>query len=118
SAPRLAAETEIEHHLVALYKSVIGEGEIGVTDNFYDIGGDSIAAIQIALSAAEAGYAIGPAVIFEHQTIRELAHHIANLPTGTAPAAATPKEPLVDLSAGDMAALGRALSRSARKGGA
>jgi amino acid adenylation domain-containing protein len=118
SAPRLAAETETERHFVALYKSVIGEGEIGVTDNFYDIGGDSIAAIQIALSAAEAGYDIGPTVIFEHQTIRELAHHIANLPTSSAPATAPPNEPLVDLSAGDMAALGRALSRSARKGGA
>ncbi len=46
---------------------------VGVHDNFFEIGGDSILSIQIVSRAQIAGLAITPRQIFEHPTVAELA---------------------------------------------
>jgi len=100
-SPQGPAETQ----LVQIFRAIIGGDQIGVTDNFYDIGGDSIAAIQIAMEASRAGLNMAPNALFEHQTIRELARNL-----GPAPEAAPEvSQPLVTLGETDMAALARQL---------
>ncbi len=52
-------------------------GRVGVEDNFFDLGGDSILAIQASSRARARGLELSPRQIFEHQTIAELAPVVA-----------------------------------------
>lgn len=112
---REPAETATERALLEIYQRILGREDFGVTDNFYDIGGESIAAIQIALAAGEAGLAVGSTAVFEHQTIRTLAQAVDGAtPVQPAPKVTKSRAPLIDLGAEDMAALGRVRARKAR----
>jgi len=101
----VAPSGQMEQQLAAIFQSVIGLDAVGVTANFYDMGGDSIAAIQIAIAAADAGIAMEPNAVFEHQTIRELAAAV-----DVAEAADDDFDgPLLEIGNDDMAALARQL---------
>lgn len=51
-----------------------GVGEVGIEDNFFDLGGDSILSIQVSSLISEAaGLEVPSAVLFEFPTIRKLA---------------------------------------------
>src|SRR5437763_863244 len=67
------ARTEVEKVLVKVWEEVLGIRQIGIHDNFFEVGGDSILSIQIITRAREAGLRIQPRQMFERQTIAELA---------------------------------------------
>ena len=50
---------------------------VGISDNFYALGGDSISAIQIASRAQEQNIVLAAVDIFEHQTVETLAEHVS-----------------------------------------
>jgi non-ribosomal peptide synthase protein (TIGR01720 family) len=62
-----------EHALVQAWGDVLGIGEIGVDDSFFELGGDSVLGLQIVARLSRAGFKITPAQIFEHPTIAALA---------------------------------------------
>lgn len=64
--------TEEEKILAAIWKEVLGVETIGVHDNFFLSGGDSILSMQVVARAIEEGIALTPNDLFEHQTIAEL----------------------------------------------
>lgn len=66
-------ETDLEKQLADLWVEVLGMKTVGVLDNFFEIGGDSISAIRLAARAAHSGIVFTPKDIFVNQTIRELA---------------------------------------------
>ena len=66
-------KTEVEIQLVEIWEEVLGFRPIGVHDNFFQIGGDSILSIQIVAKARQKGIFLAPNQIFENQTISELA---------------------------------------------
>lgn len=68
-----APRNEREHKLSIIWESVLGSKRIGIYDNFFEIGGDSILSIQIVSRAKQAGLQLTPKQLFEHQTIAELA---------------------------------------------
>ncbi|MHA4844100.1 condensation domain-containing protein [Flavitalea antarctica] len=68
-----AAKTEVEIQLVEIWEEVLGFRPIGVQDNFFEIGGDSILSIQIVAKARQKGIFLAPNQMFENQTISELA---------------------------------------------
>ncbi len=68
-----APRTSLEKTLWDIWRAVLRRSELGVEDNFYEVGGDSIAAIQIASRAAGAGLNVSAVDVFRHQTIAELA---------------------------------------------
>ncbi|MDB4951668.1 MAG: amino acid adenylation protein [Gemmatimonadetes bacterium] len=68
-----APRTPAEHTLAAIWADVLQVTEVGIHDNFFDRGGDSILAIQVAARANAAGLRLNPNRIFDHQTIAELA---------------------------------------------
>ena len=68
-----APKTEVEIQLVEIWEEVLGFRPIGVHDNFFEVGGDSILSIQIVAKARQKGIFLGPNQIFENQTISELA---------------------------------------------
>jgi amino acid adenylation domain-containing protein/non-ribosomal peptide synthase protein (TIGR01720 family) len=68
-----APQTAAEEKLVEIWKSALRLDEIGIHDNFFEIGGDSIIGIQIISRANQAGLRLTPRQVFQHQTIHDLA---------------------------------------------
>jgi len=67
---------EEEELLLKIWQNVLELEQIGIHDNFFDLGGASIQSIQVVAKANMYGYRIGVENIFEHQTIAELAAFI------------------------------------------
>ena len=67
----------IEHTLVAIWKSVLKVEHIGVRDNFFSLGGDSLSSIRIVSLAKREGIGIKPTSVLEYPTIEALAKSMA-----------------------------------------
>src|SRR6266566_4849023 len=65
--------TPQEEVLCALFAEVLGVAGVGIEDNFFALGGDSIVSIQLVSRARKAGLVITPRAVFEHQTVAGLA---------------------------------------------
>jgi non-ribosomal peptide synthase protein (TIGR01720 family) len=74
SAPDVdaAPRTAIEETLIKIWKQVLGLEKVGIYDRFFELGGDSILAIQIVSRASQLGIKLTPRAIFRSQTIAEL----------------------------------------------
>ncbi|WP_035559561.1 non-ribosomal peptide synthetase [Burkholderia sp. 9120] len=70
---RVAPSTAAEQALLAIWRTVLGRDDLGVTDNFFEAGGDSILSLQIVARARQAGYVLGPRQVFEQPTVERLA---------------------------------------------
>ncbi|MFE2756327.1 amino acid adenylation domain-containing protein, partial [Actinosynnema sp. NPDC059335] len=69
----VAPRTPVEAELARLWAEVLGVERIGVDDNFFAVGGDSILSIQLVSRARQAGLRLTSRDVFRHQTIAELA---------------------------------------------
>ncbi len=69
----VAPRTEAERSLAVIWQTLLGLEAVGVTDNFFHVGGDSILAIRMAARAADAGLPLTPADVFQLRTIERLA---------------------------------------------
>jgi len=69
----VAPRTREEKILAKVWADVLRADAFGVHDNFFDLGGDSILAMQIVARAAREGLRLTPRQLFERQTIAELA---------------------------------------------
>jgi len=76
--PFVAPRTERERQLAELWQTVLGIEAVGVDDNFYEMGGDSVLTIQIVAAARGAGIELQSSQIFEHQTIAALARALGD----------------------------------------
>jgi|CXWL01.1.fsa_nt_gi amino acid adenylation domain-containing protein/non-ribosomal peptide synthase protein (TIGR01720 family) len=74
----VAPRDEVEKALTQIWSDVLRIGQIGIHDNFFALGGDSILAIQVAGRARQAGLAFMPRQLFELQTVAKLAETIAH----------------------------------------
>ncbi len=72
----VAPKTELEKYLVTIWKEILAVEKIGIKDNYFSFGGDSIKAIQIATKLKDAGYTIDITQIFQKPTIEEMAAYI------------------------------------------
>jgi phthiocerol/phenolphthiocerol synthesis type-I polyketide synthase E len=68
-----SAQSEIETILRRIWTQCLGVNSIRPTDNFFDIGGDSIMAIGVAMSAASQGLELTPQDLYEHPSVSALA---------------------------------------------
>ena len=68
-----APGTQREKVLVAIWENVLRTAPIGIHDNFFALGGDSILTIQVVAAAKNAGLDLTTKALFENQTIAELA---------------------------------------------
>jgi amino acid adenylation domain-containing protein len=69
----VAPQNDIEMRLAEIWREVLGIEKVGVNDNFFDLGGDSLRSIRVASQAHNIGLQITPREIWEHSTIAELA---------------------------------------------
>jgi len=67
-----APETEQEAILCAILEGLLDTTPIGVTDDFFELGGDSLCAIEYVAQAHNQGVEIALQDIFDHPTVREL----------------------------------------------
>ncbi len=68
----VAPRNDTEETMARIWQGALGIDAIGINDNFFDLGGDSVLGIQIVARAAEAEIQMTPAQLFQHQTIAEL----------------------------------------------
>ncbi|GCE14878.1 hypothetical protein KTT_47370 [Tengunoibacter tsumagoiensis] len=66
-------QTEIEKRLALVWRQVLGIGQVGIHENFFTLGGDSILSIQVVSLARQEGIYLTPRQLFQHPTISELA---------------------------------------------
>lgn len=75
--------TKEESLLAEHFANVLGLSKVGITDNYFSIGGDSIKSIQISSRMRNAGYQVSVQEIFKNPTIKQLALKIKPLVTYT-----------------------------------
>lgn len=71
--PFAGATDSFQKSIAEVWQNVLGIEEIGVHDNFFDLGGDSVQAIQIIAQLNQRGLHLTPQQLFQNQTISELA---------------------------------------------
>ncbi len=75
----IAPRTNLEKDLATLWQEVLGVGDIGIHDNFFDSGGDSLKAVRlVARLEMRFEVKVPVASLFGAQTISQLAHIIHN----------------------------------------
>lgn len=65
--------TPIEEKIVAVWSLVLGLQQIGIHDNYFELGGDSLQAITIVARLRQQGVRFTTNQLFDHPTIAELA---------------------------------------------
>ena len=74
------ARTAVERVVAEVWRGVLGVERVGVRDNFFDLGGDSILSIQIISKLNQAGLRLTPQQLFQHPTVAELTAAIEHTP--------------------------------------
>ncbi|MGH3381788.1 MAG: amino acid adenylation domain-containing protein, partial [Actinoallomurus sp.] len=98
AAPRSATESV----LAGVWAEVLGLDRVGLEDNFFHLGGDSILALRVIGRSRDAGLALTIPDIFRFQALGDLARHAERAVAGSDP---DPVAPLAMIGARDAAAL-------------
>ena len=76
-----APRTEVEERLALLWAAALGLERVGIHDNFFDLGGHSLMATRLFTRIeAEFEKSIPLGILFQAQTIAELAYVLTNIP--------------------------------------
>ncbi|MFD3664797.1 amino acid adenylation domain-containing protein [Streptomyces sp. NPDC058659] len=95
--------TPAEKLLCELFAAILGRPDVGVEDDFFELGGDSIVSIRLVSRARARGLAISTRDVFRYRTVAELAVHAkvrtpkAGAATGSAPAPTAGDVPLTPI---------------------
>lgn len=82
-----------EQILLEIWQAVLGITAVGLHDNFFSLGGDSILSLQIIARARKQGLKLTPKQLFEQQTISELALVATAIDSSSAKAFVTSSRP-------------------------
>jgi thioesterase domain-containing protein/acyl carrier protein len=89
---RIEPRTSIETRLAAIWAETLEIGDVGVTDDFFDLGGDSLLAMRMIARVGEVyGRRLPVSILATASTIERLAGVL------TRPEASQPWSPLIDL---------------------
>ncbi|MEW5927424.1 MAG: non-ribosomal peptide synthase/polyketide synthase, partial [Gemmatimonadota bacterium] len=86
AAAYAAPASAVESLLCAIWAEVLGLERVGVEESFFDLGGDSILAIQVVSRARGHGLKMAPRQLFECPTVARLAEVVERVGSGPAPA--------------------------------
>ncbi|HEX2077660.1 MAG TPA: amino acid adenylation domain-containing protein [Longimicrobium sp.] len=73
AVPYEAPATAVEEALALVWAEVLGVERVGVNDNFFALGGDSILSVRVVGMARDRGVRLAIQDVFAHQTVRALA---------------------------------------------
>ena len=72
--------TDLGNDVLAIWSDILGHDRIGIDDNFFEIGGDSLRVIRVQMELRKLlGHAVSAAVLFEYYIIRTLASYLADI---------------------------------------
>ncbi len=91
--PRTFVEKQIAH----LYEEILGIRNIGIYDDFFKLGGDSIATLQLATAAFHRGLHLSPELVTKHPAVEQLA---AEVEAQTKPETRSAKDLWTDVAQG------------------
>ena len=77
-APEAAPRDAIEEQLSRIWAEVLGRDRVGIFENFFELGGDSIVGMQVSARAAAAGIPITLRDLHLHPTVAALARIAAS----------------------------------------
>ena len=79
SAARFVApRTELERMIATVWQEVLGLKQVGIHDNFFDVGGHSLLLVRMhARLTTELGNDLSLTDLFQHTTVSALAHHLS-----------------------------------------
>ncbi|OPZ86371.1 MAG: Gramicidin S synthase 1 [Firmicutes bacterium ADurb.Bin419] len=72
----IAPENDAEKQMARIYSDVLGVEKVGINDDFFDLGGDSIKAIQITSLAEQQGINLAVSDVLRHKTILEILKNV------------------------------------------
>lgn len=81
TAPFTPPGDSVEAILARIWAEVLGLERVGIHDNFFEVGGDSIISLQIIARANQVGIRLTPRHLFQHPTIAALATVAGTTPT-------------------------------------
>ncbi len=89
AAATAASESELEAELAAIYRKVLGLTDLSLDDNFFDLGGDSLLAVQIMMCIQQQLKSKTPTriqlrMIFECPTVHTLAERLQSQSSSSA----------------------------------
>ena len=77
----VAPRTQTEKIIAGIWSEVLELEKVGIYDNFFEIGGDSILSIQIATRINQSGLQVTPKQLFEQPTVAGLAAVVGTVAT-------------------------------------
>ena len=86
----VAPRSEVEAVLAEVWAEVLRLNRVGVHDNFFALGGDSILAIKLVSRLRQRGWDLPPREVFLHQTVAAQAALLGPGSVGVPPASALP----------------------------
>ena len=81
SEDHVAPRNALEEAVAAAWARCLGRALVGIHDNFFEIGGDSILTLQVVSELRQRGHDVAPRQIFRHPTVAELAAYLASVPS-------------------------------------
>jgi acyl-CoA synthetase (AMP-forming)/AMP-acid ligase II/acyl carrier protein len=76
--PLAAADSDLEQRIADVWREVLGVHDIGVLDNFFDIGGHSLMAVRVhSRLKKELSPGLSITDLFRYSTVRALAAHVS-----------------------------------------
>ncbi|HSF18780.1 MAG TPA: amino acid adenylation domain-containing protein [Vicinamibacteria bacterium] len=82
---RATPTTDVQSELCRIWQAVLRIDRVGIHDNFFALGGDSIVSLQIVAKASQSGLFLTPRMLLEHQTVSELADAVRITPSAEEP---------------------------------
>ncbi|MDL9994070.1 non-ribosomal peptide synthetase [Bacillus stercoris] len=76
TADDISPRDEIEKVMAEIWEELLDVDELGVNANFFELGGDSIKALQVCARLKQRGYETTVREMFEHQTLGELSARV------------------------------------------
>ncbi|MEO8663051.1 MAG: amino acid adenylation domain-containing protein, partial [Bryobacteraceae bacterium] len=67
--------TPEEEQMVQIWQTALSLEKVGVTDDIFELGGDSLLIFRIVTRAKSAGIDVSPKDMFQHRTIRDVLRH-------------------------------------------
>jgi amino acid adenylation domain-containing protein len=78
--PFLAPQTDLERRIAGIYKEVLKLDKVGIDDNFFDLGGNSLRLVEVHSRLQDlVGRRFSVAELFAHSTVRKLAASLGDL---------------------------------------
>ncbi len=78
-----SASNELEEKLLSLFKKALGKDNVGVDDDFFELGGTSLSVSKVAMLALNMGLPIAYGDVFDYSTVLELEEHIKSISNET-----------------------------------